>query len=335
MPNHSNKPPLLGGARRILQKRFEVNDFFSNPHILKRLLRLFLALIFALFAFIFSEIVPEVPPFNRTFIRLFITIWSGLVGYSIFPDIAKAITIAFLNLINAFVAKISTEVMDQLVRLPHNSSPFPQVFPQHAPIGGVSMNQPMIMDTSAIIDGRILDIAKTGFLYGTILIPSSVLAELQQVSDSSDYLKRSRGRRGFEIIEELKKVKGLRVEVWDKEIAAKQVDDKLIKLAKNLNGRIITTDFNLNRVASVSNVVVLNVNDLANAVKTVAIPGEQLKIKVLHIGKDPNQGVGYLQDGTMVVIENGASLVGQDIKTEVTRLLQVPAGKMIFTKKIS
>ncbi len=333
MPNHKAGLPIWGGAQRVLNRRFEFNEFFSNPKVLKRLLRLFLALIFALFTFIFSEIIPDLPPFNRNFIRLFVTLWFGLVGYSIFPDIAKAITLTTLNLINALVTRVSTEVMDQLVRLPHNSNPFPQVFPQHAQIGGVSMSQPMILDTSAIIDGRILDIAKTGFLYGTILVPSSILAELQQVADSADYLKRSRGRKGFEIIEELKKVKGLRVEVWDKEIAAKQVDDKLIKLAKNINGRIITTDYNLNRVASVSNVVVLNVNELANAVKTVAIPGEQLKIKVLHIGKDPNQGVGYLQDGTMVVVEDGASLVGQEIKTEVTRLLQVPAGKMIFTKK--
>ena len=197
------------------------------------------------------------------------------------------------------------------------------------------MNQPLILDTSAIIDGRILDIAKTGFIFGILLIPSFVLTELQQVADSSDYLKRSRGRRGFEILEELKKVKGLRTEVWDKDIMAKTVDDKLLKLAKSLNGRIITTDFNLNRVASVSGVNVLNINDLANSVKTVAIPGEHLKVKVIHLGKDPKQGVGYLPDGTMIVVEDGATLVGQDIKTEVTRILQVPAGKMIFTKRLS
>lgn len=335
MPNHKAHTPVFGGAQKFINRRFEVNNFFSNPNILKRLLRMFLALVFALVAFIFSEIIPDVPPFNHNFIRLFVTVWLGLVGYSIFPDIAKAITVTILGLLNTFVARISTEVMDQMVRLPNNSHPFPQVFPHHGPVGGMVYNQPMILDTSAIIDGRILDIAKTGFLYGAILIPASVLAELQQVADSSDYLKRSRGRRGFEIIEELKKVRGLRIEVWDKEIAAKQVDDKLIKLAKSLNGRIITTDFNLNRVASISNVAVLNVNELANAVKTVAIPGEQIKIKVLHIGKDPHQGVGYLSDGTMVVVEDGASLVGQEVKVEVTRLLQVPAGKMIFTKKVS
>jgi uncharacterized protein YacL len=221
--------------------------------------------------------------------------------------------------------------MNHILRL----QPHPQFNPTYsnqAPVGGVSVNMPLILDTSAIIDGRILDIAKSGFLFGTLLIPTFVLTELQQVADSADYLKRSRGRRGFEIIDSLKKVRGIRVEVWDKEPVAKTVDEKLIKLAKSLHGRIITTDFNLNRVASVSNVNVLNVNDLANAVKTMAIPGETMAVKVVHLGKDPKQGVGYLADGTMIVVEDGARLVGQEVKTEVTRILQVPAGRMVFTR---
>lgn len=299
------------------------------------LLRLILALLFALVAFIFSELIPDISPFNRTFLRLVITVWFGLLGFGLFPDIAKAITLAGVNSINSIINKVSNEVISQMMRLPNAGNPFSAPYPTHAPIGGVSVNQPMIMDTSAIIDGRILDIAKTGFLFGTILIPSFVLTELQQVADSSDYLKRSRGRRGFEIIEDLKKVKGIRIEVWDKDVMAKAVDEKIIKLAKNLHGRIITTDFNLNRVATVGNVTVLNVNDLANSVKAVAIPGEKLKLKVVHLGKDPKQGVGYLPDGTMIVVEDGAELVGQEIETEVTRILQVSAGRMIFTKKLS
>lgn len=297
----------------------------------KKVLRLILAVTFALIAFIFSEVIPEIPPLNHTFLRIIVTVWFGLIGYSLFPDLAKALTSYTITLANTITNRVSIQVMDQLMRLPHQN-PFSAPFPSHAPIGGVSVNQPLIIDTSALIDGRILDIAKTNFIFGTILLPSFILAELQQVSDSSDYLKRSRGRRGFEIVEELKKIKGIRIEVWDKEPAAKTVDDKLIKLAKSLHGRIITTDFNLNRVASVSNVLVLNVNELSNAVKTVAIPGETLKVKVVHLGKDPKQGVGYLPDGTMIVVEDGAQLVGAEVKAEVSRVIQVAAGRMIFVK---
>lgn len=295
------------------------------------LLRIVVALVFALFAFIFSELVPDLPPLNRTFLRVVITLFFAFLGYGIFPDLARVITINIISLVNYLVSRVGTEVMSQMLRFPQNN-PLSIPFTSHAPVGGVSVNQPLILDTSAIIDGRILDIAKTHFLFGTLLLPNFVLQELQQVADSSDYLKRSRGRRGFEIVEDLKKIKGIRIELWDKEPAAKTVDDKLIKLAKNLHGKIITTDFNLNKVASLSNVVVLNINDLANAVKTIAVPGESLDVKVVHLGKDPKQGVGYLPDGTMIVVEDGAQLVGKEVKTEVSRIIQVPAGRMIFTK---
>src|SRR3989344_4986579 len=185
---------------------------------LKNFLRLALAVTFALPAFIFSEVTPELPPFSHTFLRVIITVWFGLIGYGVFPDLAKVFTNYAVSVINTFVTRISTDVMDQFMRLPHQN-PFSSPFPSQGqgPIGGVSVNLPLILDTSAIIDGRILDIAKTGFISGTILIPSFILAELQQVADSSDYLKRSRGRRGFEIIDDLKKIKGLRIEIWDKE----------------------------------------------------------------------------------------------------------------------
>jgi uncharacterized protein YacL len=310
------------------------NRAYTSFWNLRKLLRLIMAVTFALPAFIFSEVIPDIPPFNPTFMRVIITVWFGLIGYGLFPDLAKVVTNTTITLLNSFVTRISTEFMDQMARIPHQN-PFSVPYPNNAPIGGVSVNQPLILDTSAIIDGRILDIAKANFLSGTILIPTFILAELQQVADSSDFLKRSRGRRGFEIIEDLKKVKGLRIEIWDKEPVAKTVDDKLLKLAKNLHGRIITTDFNLNRVALVSNITVLNVNDLANAVKSIAVPGEQLKVKIVHLGKDPKQGIGYLPDGTMIVLEDGADMVGEEAKTEVTRLIQVAAGRMIFTKKVA
>lgn len=290
------------------------------------------AIVFALVATIFSELVPETFPVNRLAVRILIALLAGFVGFSLFPDIAQKLTIATLSLINLFTHRLSTEIMNRMVKLPSSrSSSVP--LGHHAPIGGVSANQPIITDTSALIDGRILDVAKTGFISGVILIPNFVLTELQQVADSSDYLKRSRARRGFEIIDELKKIKSLRVEIWEKEAAGKNVDERILKLTKNLGGKLLTTDFNLNRVASVSGIKVLNINDLANSVKTVAIPGETIKIKVIHLGKDSNQGVGYLDDGTMVVVEKGADLVGKDIKVEVTRMIQVAAGRMIFTKK--
>jgi uncharacterized protein YacL len=292
-----------------------------------------LAVTFALVAFIFSELVPDLPPISHNTLRIVITVWFGVMGFSIFPDIARIVTIYTVSWINSLTNRVSTEVMSQIMRLPHGSHPLSVPYPQHAPLGGVSMNQPLIIDTSAIIDGRILDIAKTGFLFGTMLIADFVLVELQQVADSSDYLKRARGRKGFETITDLKKIKGLRVEIWDKDNPAKGgVDERLVKLAKSLHGKILTTDYNLNQVAQVSGVNVLNINDLSNALKTVAIPGEPLEIKVIHLGKDETQGVGYLADGTMIVVKDGANLLGKDVKVEVTRTIQIPAGRMIFAK---
>lgn len=300
---------------------------------LKLVLRLIMAVVFAATAVIFSELIPPVEGLNPFIPKAVVTILAGLVGFVLFPEVATRITILTLHTFNVVVSRVSSELLSQMMRMPRE--PFHLPFTTQSAGGQMSLNRPLILDTSAIIDGRILDIAKTGFIYGTLLVPSSVLRELQQVADSSDFLKRARGRRGFEVVEELKKIKGIRVEVWDKESNPRgAVDDKLIALAKNLHGRILTTDFNLNRVASVSNVVVLNVNDLANAVKTVAIPGERLKIKIMHLGKDTTQGVGYLEDGTMVVVADGASLVGKTIDVEVTKVLQIPAGRMIFTKKV-
>jgi len=298
-----------------------------------KVLRLVLAVVFALTAFIFTEVVPDIPPFNRIFLRIAITVWFGLMGFGLFPDLAKIVSTATLRFVNSFVSRLSAEITSQMLRIQRapivNSS-----LNGSAPIGGIAVNHPLILDTSAIIDGRILDIARTNFLSGTVLVPTFVLTELQQVADSADYIKRTRGRRGFEIVEELKKVKGLRIEIWDKDGQGKNVDEKLLKLAKNLNGRIITTDFNLNRLATVSNIFVLNINELSNAVKTVAVPGEKLKVKIVHLGKDAKQGIGYLPDGTMIVVEDGADLMGKEVQTEVARLIQVAAGRMIFVKAI-
>jgi len=191
------------------------------------------------------------------------------------------------------------------------------------------------VDTSAIIDGRIQDILKTKFMEGKIVIPRFVLKELQQIADSTDPIKRQRGRRGLEILNTIQKESGLNLSLHEEEFPeVKEVDAKLVKLAQLLQAKILTVDFNLNHVASFQGVKVLNINELANALKPVVFPGEQMQIKLLKEGKEYNQGVGYLDDGTMVVVEDGRRLIGQEIKVVVTSVLQTPAGRMIFTKII-
>jgi len=193
--------------------------------------------------------------------------------------------------------------------------------------------QILLLDTSAIIDGRILDIAETKFLSGILVIPRFILDELQFLSDSPDSQKRSRGRRGLDIINQLKSIIDLNLKIVTIDFPeTKEVDSKLVKLARQLNARIITTDFNLNKIASLEGVVVLNVNDLANALKPIYLPGEKMAIFVVKEGKDPGQGVGYLDDGTMVVVDDGRRYIGNRIDVVVTSILQTSSGRLIFTR---
>ena len=190
-----------------------------------------------------------------------------------------------------------------------------------------------ILDTSVIIDGRIADIAETGFLGGELLIPQFVLRELQLVADSSDSLKRNRGRRGLDILQRLQKDPHLQVQIAEEDFpAVKEVDLKLIELAKLTGGKIITNDFNLNKVAHVRGVEVLNINELANTLKPIVLPGESMRVFILKEGKEYNQGVAYLDDGTMVVVDNARKMIGKTIDASVTSVLQTTAGKMIFGK---
>ncbi len=190
-----------------------------------------------------------------------------------------------------------------------------------------------ILDTSVIIDGRIADIAETGFLDGTIVIPNFVLRELQLVADSADSLKRNRGRRGLDILQRIQKIATLQVVIIDDDFpAVREVDLKLIELAKMHDGKIITNDFNLNKVAQLQGVDVLNINELANSLKPIVLPGEIMKVFILKEGKEYNQGVAYLDDGTMVVVDNARKMIGKNIEIAVTSVLQTTAGKMIFGK---
>lgn len=190
-----------------------------------------------------------------------------------------------------------------------------------------------ILDTSVIIDGRIQDIIKTGFLGGKLIIPRFVLTELQKIADSTEPLKRQRGRRGVEILNSLKSTASVEIKIHEEEVPElKDTDAKLVRLAQILEGQILTTDYNLNRIAELQGVKVLNINDLANALKPVFLPGERLSIKLIREGKEYKQAVGYLEDGTMVVVENARSLIGQTVDTVVSSVLQTPAGRIIFTK---
>src|SRR6516162_24304 len=188
-----------------------------------------------------------------------------------------------------------------------------------------------ILDTSVVIDGRIADICETGFLDGTLVIPHFVLRELQQVADSADSLKRNRGRRGLDILQRIQKMAGITVQFVENDYPqVREVDMKLIELAKALDAKIVTNDFNLNKVAQLRGVEVLNINELANALKPVYLPGETMKVFILKEGKEFNQGIAYLDDGTMVVVDNARKMIGKTVESSVTSVLQTTAGKMIF-----
>lgn len=189
----------------------------------------------------------------------------------------------------------------------------------------------IVIDTSVLIDGRIEEIIKTGFVMAKILIPQFILNELQAVADSEDSLKRAKGRKGLEVLDHLQHEPEIETEIIDEITSSREaVDSKLIKVAKNHQAKLLTVDFNLNKIAKIQNVAVLNINELTEAIKPILIPGEDIVVKIIQEGKEPGQGVGYLTDGTMIVVENGAHLIGREVPCEVVRIFQTVAGKMIF-----
>jgi uncharacterized protein YacL len=191
----------------------------------------------------------------------------------------------------------------------------------------------IVVDTSAIIDGRIKDIVESGFIYGTLVVPKFVLEELQHIADSSDTLRRNRGRRGLDILAQMQKESPTPIEIVDEPLPdITEVDAKLVALARARSKAILTNDYNLNRVAELQGVRVLNVNSLANAVKPAVLPGEELRVRVIQEGKEAGQGVGFLDDGTMIVVEGGVRYIDKDLDVAVTRVLQTVAGRMIFAQ---
>jgi len=190
-----------------------------------------------------------------------------------------------------------------------------------------------LLDTSAIVDARIADVAATGFLAGPLLVPRFVLRELQRLADAGDAARRGRGKRGFEALQRLQGVAGVTVDIVDDDVGEiREVDLKLVELARRRGASLVTTDYNLNRLAEVSGIMVLNVNDLAGALRPVVLPGDTLRVQVSREGKEPGQGVGFLEDGTMLVVDQGRKLVGQEVAVVVTSALQTSAGRMIFAR---
>jgi len=190
-----------------------------------------------------------------------------------------------------------------------------------------------ILDTSVIIDGRIADISDTGFLHGNLIVPRFVLDELQHIADSSDSMKRSRGRRGLDVLNRMQRSAGINIEIMEQDFPKlKGVDAKLVALAKKLNARIVTNDFNLNKVAELQGIKILNVNELANALKPVVLPGETMTVKIIKEGKEPGQGVAYLDDGTMIIVDHAQRHQGANVEVLVTSVLQTTAGRMIFSE---
>jgi uncharacterized protein YacL len=204
---------------------------------------------------------------------------------------------------------------------------------QESPGANWAENRTILLDTSVIIDGRIADIARTGFLPGSLLIPRFVLNELQYIADSADSLRRQRGRRGMEVLAQLQREPSIPVRITDIDVeGVREVDDKLVILARQMRCPILTNDFNLNRIAELQGVTILNINELANAVKSVMLPGEILCIRIIQEGKESGQGVGYMDDGTMVVVENGREHIDKEMNVMVTKVLQTAAGRMIFAR---
>ena len=285
-----------------------------------------LAIILGLVGFIAGGLVELSPPYTPQRTKVLFALAGVLIGLLSFARIAAWIVKTATHLVTRGIMVLSLEITRQFTHASRMFSGADLPLPGH-------LEEAIIIDTSSIIDGRILDVAKTSFLSGTMLIPKFVLIELQQVADSVDPVKRARGRRGFEIISHLKKIKRIKIKILGENLGVGEtVDDKLVSLARTFRAKLLTTDFNLNNMAKIRGVIVLNLNELANVLKTLPIPGEKLIVKIAHSGKDRNQGVGYLPDGTMVVVKDGSSMLGKEVEVEATKILQTPSGRMIFGK---
>lgn len=252
------------------------------------------------------------------------------------PVVGDYIPFAITLLFGYIGASVALKKKDEVIQLLNMAQPRTERSATRDSANSVSVRNPVpakILDTSVIIDGRIADICSTGFIEGVLYVPHFVLEELQHIADSSDVLKRNRGRRGLDILNKMQKERKVIVKVLDRDVEdANEVDSKLVKLAKSLGAKVITNDFNLNKVAELYGVEVLNVNELANAVKPIVLPGEEMTVHIIKDGKEQGQGIGYLDDGTMIVVDGGRRYIGENVGVMVTSVLQTAAGRMIFAK---
>lgn len=247
------------------------------------------------------------------------------IAFELISDVGKAgtyIAIVLYLIVTAFAAYLGARIGAKMRVVPIAKGGI-----------GTTMGQPKVVDTSAIVDGRIVEIVESGFLEGVLMVPRFVLRELQAIADSVDPLKRTRGRRGFDVLTRLQELSTFEISERDfSDMAPGNVDARLVRLAQEIGAKLVTNDYNLNRVAHVEGVSVLNVNELANAVKPVVLPGEELHVAVIREGKEMHQGIGYLEDGTMIVVEQGRRLIGEETDVVVTSVLQTVAGRMIFAR---
>ncbi len=264
-------------------------------------------------------------------IGLFIAYLISQLLYNIPIPFVGTIVSAVLHIFMGYLgARIATKKIDEITSL---QSVFKKNMSKDKGSKKEQKSSPKILDTSVIIDGRIADICKTGFVEGPLIIPEFVLEELRHIADSSDSLKRNRGRRGLDILNKIQKELDIEVKIFSKDFEdLSEVDTKLLRLAEVLDGKVLTNDYNLNKVAEFQGVPVLNINELANAVKPVVLPGEEMLVQVIKDGKESGQGLAYLDDGTMIVVDSGKKFIGKNIDVLVTSVLQTAAGRMIFAK---
>ena len=284
------------------------------------------------------------PFWKDNFLDEFLIVAPGFAfGFWIFPWLATSVLRWFVNLVTVTVQVTVARTMGSFLAAQSRLSAQRRLEQEARKI--VRSNKdlaakllrtvpPVIVDTSAVIDGRFLEIVQAGFVPNLIILPRPVIDELQQLADSEDDLRRQKGRRGLDLMNQLRKDKKMKIQVWTEPIEGGEVDDKISNLASALKATVATVDYNLNKSLTLLNIPVLNVNELVNLVKTVILPGEILSLKIIQKGKEPRQGVGYLSDGTMIVVEEGESFLGKEASVKVSRLLQTPAGKMIFAKII-
>lgn len=260
----------------------------------------------------------------RTMIQVGSVIAFGAVGVFLVPIASQ--WIRYWS--SVFAERVAKEVLSQLSVIRRNKATKPRR-------EKVAYQNPIVVDTSVLIDGRIAEVVESGFLSGTLIVPRFVLSELHHIADASSTLRRGKGRRGLQILERLKKSKWIDTKIYTQNLPEeKSIDDKIIALAKSLKGKILTTDFNLNKVATVSGIKVLNINELVNAIKSNLLPGEEIEVKIIQEGKEKNQGLAYLEDGTMIVVEGGNAFMGKEIRVKVSRELQTAAGRMVFAQPL-